>query len=236
MRWRPLIPSLLLALLATATSSSASEFLSPRFGAQVGLNMAHFAFPNPEHLPLPLNYYKSRFAYQLGVAAQVPVRGPLYLQSGLIFNLKGEKVEYQTTFSTIEDPWTPISGRLKLLSNLYYLSLPILIGVRLGSGPVRPTLSAGPEFSYLVLNRQSSVLKGGGHEISDSETVHGLYPSTDFGLTFAAGLDFPAVSQQLSVQCGYTLGLRNLNASSNGNVHHIYNRTLFLFVQTWLLR
>lgn len=235
MRMSGILPLVLLLLAAASGSfSSTARGAPPHLGFQVGTNLTRFEYSDREYLPLDISSYKSRMTYQVGPVVHFSLSQVFYVEPGLIFNLKGNKIAHRRELPTLNDPLNPIRAHAVVLTDLYYLTLPLLFGVRFGPGPIRPTIAAGPELAYLITARESSETTGGGRTLSGSDTVTDWYPSTDIGLTLRGGLDFPAVRRQWSIRLGYTWGLTNLNATANGDVHHFFNRTFSILAGVWL--
>jgi hypothetical protein len=211
--------SLLLLPIHLAGGAPPISTSNPLFGLQIGLNSAHFAFPNPEYLTLSPDHYKSTIRYRLGPVIHLSPGRMTFLDSGLLLNAKGGKVvnihaqqlgrELNTEHET-----------------LYYLSLPILGGITFPRQDLSPRIFVGPEFNYLLAARSST-------ELGSADT-RSLYRNTDIALDLGVGVLGRIATHAISMDIAYSWGFTNLNKRANGDVHHIFNRVLTGSVGVWL--
>jgi hypothetical protein len=126
---------------------------------------------------------------------EIPLTGPLALQSGVLFSAKGSNYKIDTTEYTL----SPI-----------YIEVPIMIACNIGSHVVKISLFAGPYFAYGL----------GGYKIESGSDLNKInfgngvasdIRSVDAGVNFGAGINVKGVF----VSVRYGLGLTNLAPSIN---------------------
>jgi hypothetical protein len=166
-----------------------------RIGLIGGLNLA-----NVSQDPEPDPEFSSRTAFgfggvlDLGLSENVALRfEPMYLQ-------KGAKQEGS-------DQGFNIEAELKGAT----LEVPALLKISLGTSTTRPYILAGPTIGFVLSAKQSIKVTGPGLNIDDEEDIKDQVKSIDFGVTFGAGVSFPAGNNSVFVEGRYALGLNNLN-------------------------
>lgn len=88
-------------------------------------------------------------------------------------------------------------------TRINYLEIPVLAKISLGA-IVKPYVLAGPYFSTMMGATGEATLGG----ISGSLDISDLFKSSDFGLTFGAGVQTPI---KLSVEARYSVGLSSID-------------------------
>jgi len=83
-----------------------------------------------------------------------------------------------------------------------YIEIPVLFKFMFGTGTAKPCLFAGPSLGILV----SSKIKAEGESVDAKD----LWKSTDLGLVFGGGVDFPAGKGKMTVDGRYTMGMTKI--------------------------
>jgi len=226
-------------LLAPEQSSARSSLIfrdnsTIQLGLELGVNSSAFEYADPENLPLSEDSYTSRLTFRSDVLLGFALAGPLSVRSGVSLDVRGNKIEFDTTITTIEDPWTSIPAHSELLSTLYYLRIPAQAVVFVAQNEVRPYLLAGPEIAFLLKERASFDTRGDGIHVSGSGPPSSSSPGLDFGFDLGVGCEVPVRGVTSLVEVSYFWGLRNLNETSNRDEHRIYNRVASLSIGVWL--
>jgi hypothetical protein len=135
--------------------------------------------------------------------------GLLGLESGLVMAQKGA-VEPASVTGLSSD----------LAFHVNYIEVPLLLTLQIPTGPapIHPRVFAGPQVGFQNTCSLSASITGvTGSVACDSPTfgTTSLTNSTDFGLVFGGGLDFPLGGPlALTVDGRYDLGLSNINGVS----------------------
>ncbi|MXV14873.1 porin family protein [Hufsiella ginkgonis] len=178
--------------LVAGTASFAQSF---NFGLKAGLNIAE--------LKSDLAEEENRLGYQVGVFARVGAAG-VYLQPELYLGSKGGKFPSASGV---------VTGDEKI--SFTTLDLPILLGSKVGVGPVNVRFMAGPIISFVV-NKDEPVATA-------SQNVKNFrdYKDNAWGVQGGAGIDI----SKLTFDVRYEVGVSNLNKSDQyeqkSNLWHI---------------
>lgn len=152
-------------------------------GIKGGINFANMSFSNDGFGVSP----KSIVGFHFGPVVDFQLQENLRLNTGLLYSLKGFKMEVEGE-----------SGTMKF----NYLEIPINFAYKF---PVSETsnffIQAGPYFGYALSGKEE-----GGGESNDIEFGKDQWKRLDLGLGFGAGLEFGSIITSLN----YQLGLANL--------------------------
>lgn len=171
-------------------------------GPMLGVNLANAKIdPKPDDLDL-----STRTGLVAGGALLIYLGPNFGLQVEPAFMQKGSKVK-------IEEGNEKIEATLKANS----LDIPVLLKIGLGQGTTQPYIIAGPTLGFvlgdakLVLDKATVNGQDVTSMIPDDEKEEVLdTKSTEFGVSFGAGVMFPVGNNQLFIEGGYNLGLTNL--------------------------
>ena len=177
------------ALTASAqrASSTSSSFFSTekadegvRFGVRAGLNFANLS---GDHLDLD-----SRTSFHVGVIADIPLMQSLYIQTGLYFQSKGAKSEFDMDYNgydvKVEQTYSPM-----------YLSIPVLASYRYNfSDALQLQVNFGPYFAYGIAGKYKVEASAAGESADEDyklfDSDEGDWNAFDCGLQVGAGLTF----------------------------------------------
>lgn len=182
---------ILFLLLTTLVSARAIEPI--RYGITAGMNSS----------TLSTDGTKSRVGFNVGMKAQLPITTNFYLESSLLFSLKGYKSDSYFTNEQQE---------IKITQKNYYLELPIHAGYK---------FEMSDDFSIFV--------SGGGYlgmglfgkvknKIGNSSTSYDMYKDGrgdkrfDCGLGLKAGVEF---KKKIQLSGGYDWGLLDIHKYAN---------------------
>jgi opacity protein-like surface antigen len=183
---------LLIGLLVAYTNSYA--FL--RLGVKAGANIAKVSVSNG-----PANYsYKDLTGFAAGVQADVALIPTMSIRTDVLYVQKGSKFTTPTTSD----------GKLKLdefvIAPFWVLRFPL--------PKIIPFFQIGPEVGLNTLAKSEA---GG-----TSALVGPNYKKSDFSLNIGAGIILPFMSNDLTLDARYNLGLADLNKgsvnTSNGTI------------------
>jgi len=157
------------------------------FGIKGGINFANVTISGGGINISP----KSITSFHVGPVADFVVQESLHFNTGLLFSVKGFKMEMDFFETTAE-----------VTEKVNYLEVPLNLAYKFSvSETSNFFVQAGPYLGY-ALNGKA---KGGG-ETSDIEFGTGKMKRLDFGVGFGAGLEFGSIVTSLN----YQLGLTNL--------------------------
>ena len=164
---------------------------SQTFGIKGGVNFANMSV-SASGMGVNL---KSITTFHAGPVADFKLQDNLYFNTGLLFSLKGFKVE-DATFEDVT------GGTL----HLNYLEVPLNLAYKF---PIKEQtkflIQAGPYLGYAL----SGKAKSGGESVSVNFSEDGI-KRFDYGLGFGAGVEFG----QIVTSINYQVGLANLNDDS----------------------
>lgn len=178
-------------LLATAVlAQDEGKGLSAK-GFKVGLNLANVSGSDVDALleavtdETGLNADKKMLmGFAFGGFLTFNLSPTIALQPEVLYSMKGFKV-------TVEG--------VDVDMTLNYLEIPVLLKARFGNSTTRPSLFAGPALGILL----SSKAEASGFSVDTDD----LWKTTDFGIVFGGGVDFPAGQGTMMFDARYTLGL-----------------------------
>lgn len=185
-------------LLATSVAASAQLLPSFNLGLKGGVNFSEL---NSDALTS-----SNRTGYLIGAWARLGGAG-LHFQPELYLTGKGSKVD------AIEV--SPSGGSVAVDGKVNFtsLDLPLLIGTRIGVGPIGARLHAGPLVSFIIDKNEN--IGDQFSQVVDPST----YKDQAFALTGGAGIDIG----QISLDLRYEHGLTNVSKSD------AYDQKLRLF-------
>lgn len=153
------------------------------YGIKGGVNFANLTISEAGMNVSP----KSITSFHFGVVADFKLQGDLYLNTGLLYSLKGAKADVEGVTGT---------------EKLHYLEIPVNLAYKF---PINETskffIQAGPYFGYALSGKDES-----GGESTDLFNSGSYYKRFDCGLGFGAGVEFGPLVATL----GYELGLANI--------------------------
>ncbi|WP_407430008.1 porin family protein [Arcticibacter sp.] len=160
-------------------SSAFAQLPSFNLGLKAGLNFAKLEsnFANDEN----------RLGYQAGAWARVGVAG-FYVQPEAYLAGKGGEFKSETLGSGIE-----AEGKVRFTT----LDVPVLLGTKVGLGPVNVRFMAGPVVSF-VLDKDLS-----GNDVL-AAYQRDTYKDQNWGAQVGAGVDISSVAIDLRYEAGLT--------------------------------
>lgn len=243
-----IVPRLILpALVLAATAASAQT--TYRLGVRAGLNRANVTQEAPNRNDYPGFTFSqqktARFSGQLGVIAEA-ARGPLALQTGLVFSHKGTVIHGQLTMPSSINPQYTLSRDGRTVARYHWLEVPLNLvyspgksGLQLFAGPY-VAIGVGGNAATVIDNRSedpavpvqeavtryTDVIEYGPQKPESGPirlSARGYY-SKRFDAGINAGIGYRRGPMQL--QLGYGYGLVHLLEFSDGatNIQGGYNR------------
>lgn len=207
---RYLIYSLLLVFLFSAGTIQAQI----QIGANVGASYSTFSLKSFEDQP---GIDEFQYGYTPGIFVSIPIEysfnGPLALQTELNFIQKGMETEY----AFIEDPQN--YTKFQASSSLNYVQTPLLMKVKLGKGPFRASVYAGPAVSFMVSGNQYSLIEAlimGDYYSEESNEAVDFDDSLnrwEISVIAGIGLELDAGPGAFTLDLRYHQGLTSLSKS-----------------------
>jgi hypothetical protein len=158
-----------------------------RFGIKGGVNFANVAISTSGVSISP----SSITGFQAGPVIECNLNNSLYLNSGVLYSLKGFKIK---------------SGTDKMQETFNYLEIPVNVAYKFPTGGNMDFfIQAGPYLAYAASGKTKL------NDVSvDLDFKEQGIKRFDYGLGFGAGLDLGALVASIN----YQLGLNNLNDDS----------------------
>ncbi len=180
---------LLLSLLFAFTGSAFAQLPSFDLGLKAGMNVAKLKLKDKADTFSEEN----RLGYQFGVWARLGGAG-LYVQPELYVAGKGGKYNIDNE---------GINEDVKV--SLTTLDLPILLGTKVGLGPVNARVMAGPVVSFKLSDdvKLKDKISNAYTDIRDIKN----YKSNAVGIQLGAGVDI----SKLAIDLRYEVGVSNIN-------------------------
>ncbi|MBP6874479.1 MAG: PorT family protein [Candidatus Eisenbacteria bacterium] len=160
-------------------------------GFKGGVNLANLSM-DPETDPSPDMYLGLAVGGLLGFEISPGMTLDtdfLYIQKGAKWEGEDEGDEYKTT------------------EKYSYVVINPMLRFAVQNQGLRPYFMAGPEIGFLVDATAKSEING---EDQDDEDLKDFTKSTDFGINFGAGLEFPSGNSAFFVEGRYAMGLTNI--------------------------
>jgi hypothetical protein len=171
-------------------------------GPMIGVNLANVnVSPEPQGFS-----FATRTGFIAGGALMIYLNPNLSLLVEPAYIQKGSKI-------TIEEGNEKVEATMKANT----LDIPVLLKLGLGQGSAQPYLIAGPTLGFklgdakLVLDKATVDGQDVTNLIPEDEKEEKLdTKSTEFGVSFGAGVMFPVGNNQLFIEGVYNLGLTNM--------------------------
>lgn len=163
-----------------------------KFGYKIGLNLSTMTMKTSVKSFEP----ETMTGIHLGRIIDIPIKGNITLQSGLMFSAKGSIYEIDTT----EFSLSPI-----------YVEVPVRTVYSIGTDAIKISLFAGPYFACGIGGNKES--GGKLKRISFGSGENRDIRLFDIGLDFGVGVKIKG----LLISTQYGLGLTNLSSSTTGD-------------------
>lgn len=202
--------TILLGAIALISLSTFAQDKSGDDGITYGVK-AGVTFPTFSASDIGDHTVKSITSFYVGGVVNIPVHSMLSVQPGLTLIGKGGKLTSGTVGSSDFLEFTPL-----------YLEVPVNVVASFEAGPGKVFVGAGPYLSFGIGGKFKSEATVFGQTVSNSRDLKfGTNSSTetskdlkslDFGLNFLLGYQ---LTNGLSINGGYGLGLTNMNPSAD---------------------
>lgn len=183
-----------MAFLAIS-SMSFSYCQQTSFGLRTGFNLSRWTGEGSANLGLKLGYHA-------GLFVKAPVNDNVLFQPEVLLSLKGYTYNYATGFGAFTDRQT-----------LYYIDVPLLIGVRLLEGFY---FNLGLQPSFLVAARFKREFPDNTAYIDNSKRGF-----RKVGVDLLTGLDL-TLSEKISLAGRFGYGLATVTENNNFTVRNFY--------------
>jgi len=183
---------LVIALVLTL-GTVASAGAQTAIGIKSGINIANFSVTESGHAPE--TPYEARKGILLGGTVEIGLTPWLAVQFEGRYSQEGSRQTEMGTTASVR---------------LSYLSLPVVAKVRIANetSPVVPHVFAG---AFLGFKTQCGVEAEGAISLDLAcEDLDISPPSTDYGVLFGGGADVSTGPGALTLDVGYSLGLKNI--------------------------
>lgn len=199
-----------LTVSAQRASSSSTSFFSTekvesgvQFGIRAGLNFSNMSYSEDGYSLSP----KSRTSFHVGLIADIPVVESFYVQTGLYFQNKGWKLEYEYEETETAKPM--------------YLEIPILASYRYNfSDAAQLQINFGPYFAYGIGGKvkwESDEYEEEEYDFFDKDN----FKRFDMGLQVGAGI---LLGQHYYLGFAYEFGLTNIADVDDDDDYSYKNR------------
>jgi opacity protein-like surface antigen len=200
-------------------------FISPvmaqnnQIGLLVGLNLASLDFDvNEEEVDINTSI---RTGFTLGGSFYLALSSNIGLQFEPAYIQKGSKVEVKGMENGAEI-------KMEQTIKVNYIDIPILFKASFGQGSTKPYLLAGGNIALKTGDLKVEVDKYfiNGQDVtsqisSDDREIELKTKSTDFGLTFGAGILFPVGNNHFFIEGQYNIGLTNIYDDEDPDVNDV---------------
>ncbi len=186
--WKSLVIGVVLAALVLPYQAAAGV----KFGIKAGANVANVNGDFASNV----SDWKTRVGFCGGAFLELNFGRILTIQPEVLYTMKGAK-------ATIEEGALTGTGKLRF----DYVEIPILLKVRIPTGPVHPFVFAGPAIGF-ILTTTFKDITGTSTDIEGAEHV-------DYSAVMGAGLQ---LGNSLHLDARYTLGLRKLEVPPIGTI------------------
>lgn len=172
-----------------------------------------------------------KWGYQFGIYADYVLPSNLYFQTGLIFESKGAKYDYDLSdnglieYHMYEVSDTRVVSTQNVSINTIYFQIPVYAGYKVDlTDNFSIGIAAGPYMAYGVGGKSTLKEKDTSGEITEIKTdVFGKDKWKRFDAGFSALLG--AQYKKVSFNVGYDFGMVNIDRENE-----VYNRNLFMNV------
>lgn len=179
----------ILLAFSMAVLAVASAYAQSGFGFRGGANFFNFGGEDVSE-----NNYTNRVGFHAGVYASILGGGPITLEPGVFYSVKGTQNDDGFNSRAVLD----------------YVDVPVLVRLKLGEGF---NIFGGPQVSFLTKSKVEGDL-GGSTFSFDTDSVK----ETDAGLVFGLGYNLP---KGFNLQGSYDYGMTPIFKDSEADV---YNR------------
>ncbi|MCK4413035.1 MAG: PorT family protein [Candidatus Eisenbacteria sp.] len=198
----------LLALLVAAPAMGQMVEKQIYFGIKGGVNMANLSVD-----PEPDEDFKSRMGIVGGASLSFVISPGMTLDTDFLLVQRGAKVDEKEVEA--EDGLYSLKNEIKLS----YLSINPMFRFTVQNEGMAPYFMAGPEISFLLSanaeGEERIEYHDGEVEVEEwDEDIKDYVKSTDFGLNFGAGLQFPSGNSSIFFEARYYLGLSDISDDS----------------------
>ncbi len=160
-------------------------------GFKGGVNLANLSY-DPETDPNPDMYLGLAVGGLLGFE----ISPGMTLDTDFLYIQKGAKWEGESD-----------GDEYKVTDKYSYVVINPMLRFAVQNQGLRPYFMAGPEIGFLVDATAKSEING---EDQDDEDLKDFTKSTDFGINFGAGLEFPSGNSAFFVEGRYAMGLTDI--------------------------
>jgi Outer membrane protein beta-barrel domain len=180
------------ALVASAPAARAQKAGGSSIAPWVGVNFATASATNN-----PGVTWGTHTGFAGGVQLQHELTNTVFVRAGVLYSMRGAKATAQGTTGTFK---------------INYVEIPVVAGYDFASPEARvvPFVYAGGQFAF----KTGCTAEGAGQIVSCDNFLGSSVSGTDLGLTFGAGVTFPAGNGQLDIDARYLLGLTNLESGA----------------------
>ena len=181
---------LVCALATTVSAQDEGKGLTAK-GFKVGLNLANIAGSD-------VDVFKDAISDFTGLSASNKQLMGFAFGGFLTYNFS-PTVALQPEFLYTMKGFTLSVEGLDVDFKMDYFEIPVLVKFMFGTGSAKPCLFAGPAMGILVSAKMEAI----GLSVDAKE----LWKSTDLGLVFGGGVDFPVGKGTMTVDGRYTMGM-----------------------------
>jgi len=156
-----------------------------------------------------------RTGFAVGGYLVVAVASNVSVQPEVLFIRKGAKYKGSGDLY-IEELGGTVTADWEATLTFDYVEIPVLFRITAGSGSdTRPYFLAGPAIAFKTSSKEKAKVSAMGQSVELEEDIDEGVKSTDFGVLFGAGLEFPLGSATGLVEARYELGLTSLDDTSD---------------------
>ena len=163
-----------------------------KFGIKGGANVANVNGNFADNV----SNWKSRIGFCAGIFLELNLGRILTIQPEVLYTMKGAD-------ATLEEGVLTGTGKLRF----DYIEIPILLKVRIPTGPVHPFVFAGPAIGF-DLKATFEDITGDSSDVNTANKV-------DYSAVFGGGLQLGGA---IHIDVRYTLGLRKLEVPDLGTI------------------
>ncbi|MFZ1683985.1 MAG: porin family protein [Candidatus Zixiibacteriota bacterium] len=206
---------LLVAVLAiTASAADSGKKMPMSAGFKAGISLAN---ATGSDATIPGGDKKMKMGLAGGAFIGFGIAPQFVLQPELLYVQKGVKYEEK-------------GGPGKLTEKLDYLQVPVLFKfVPNTAGKIQPTIFAGPYLGFLMSAKAK--FEGDPDPANNGEEdIKDALKSTDFGISFGAGVGAKMTKGELFLDVRYDLGLSKIEKSDGGETANVKNSSILALV------